>query len=165
MPTKKPATRPELDARHSATIRAFRSDPELVVTYLATAQNPYRDSADIDIYDDTHGFEYWVDPANGRLVHAGPRAGVPSIPVACEESARLGVGKLREIATAIVTAQVPDFPERLAGFHPYEDNRRNQIFFFRWEERGVHEFDLPPFLQVGLHADGALACFTNTLTE
>jgi hypothetical protein len=153
------------DARHAAAIRAFRAAPDLRVQYLATAQNPYRDQADIDIYDDEHGFEYWLDPALGRLVQAGPRAGLPAAPLATGPDERLPVGTLRDHAVALVTAQVPDFPERRSQFHPFEDNRRNQIFFFRWEETGIHEFDLPPFLQVGLHADGTLACFTNTLEK
>lgn len=157
--------RETLNARHTAAIRAFRAAPDLRVNYLATAQNPYRDQADIEIYDDEHGFEYWVDPALGRLVQAGPRAGIPAAPLATEPDARVPVGTLRDRAVALVTGQVPDFPARRAEFHPFEDNRRNQIFFFRWEEAGVHEFDLPPFLQVGLHADGTLACFTNTLEK
>lgn len=158
-------SRAAMDERHIATVRAFRETPDLRLQYLATAQNPYRDHADIDIYDDEYGFEYWLDPALGRLVQAGPRAGLPAAPHAAGPGERLPVGTLRDRAVALVTAQVPDFPDRRATFHPFEDNRRGQVFFFRWEEAGVHEFDLPPFLQVGLYADGTLACYTNTLTK
>jgi hypothetical protein len=76
----------------------------------------------------------------------------------------LAVSALRERASALVTRMMPDFTERKASMHPFEDNRRNQIFFFRWEEAGAFEFDLPPFIQVGIHADGTLACYTDTVS-
>lgn len=149
---------------HVATIRAFRDSATLKVVYLATAKNPYRDHADIDIYDDENGFEYWIDAAAGTLVQAGPRAGLPAAPLTPNAKPdALVLGALRDKAVALVTGQVPSFTARRSEFHTFEDNRRNAIFFFRWEETGIHEFDLPPFLQVGLHADGRLACFTNTL--
>jgi len=103
-------------------IRDFRGSQNLIVKYLATAQNPYREHADIDIYDDDRGFEYWVDPSLGRLVQAGPRAGISSAPDVKGESVPLP--EIRERAVALVTAQVPDFSARRSDFHPFEDNRR-----------------------------------------
>jgi len=157
--------RDEADALHAKLIRDLRQDEKLRVQYLATAQNPYRDHADIDIYDDQHGFEYWVDPSDGTLVIAAPRAGVPAAPSAVEFNRRVPVGTLRDMAVALITGQVPDFEKVRAGLRPYEDNRRSQIFFFRWEEVGQFKDGLPPFIQAGMNADGTLACYANTLNK
>jgi len=156
--------RRDLDERHVKLIRAFRNDQALECSYLATALNPYSDG-DIDIYDDQHGFEYWVDPSDGTLVIAAPRAGVPAAPAAVEFNRRVPVGTLRDMAVALITGQVPDFEKVRAGLRPYEDNRRSQIFFFRWEEVGQFKDGLPPFIQAGMNADGTLACYANTLNK
>ena len=148
-----------------AAIRSFRDDATLKAQYTATTANPYQDDCDIDIYDDEHGFEYWINPAVGRLIQAGPRAGLRPEAPAPGAGERLSVARLRELAVDLATRQVPDFVGRLSTFHPFEDNRQRQIYFFRWELGGGEAFDIPPFVQVGLHADGRLACFTNTLTE
>ena len=147
----------------SEIIRSFRSDPSLVATYISTAANPYREKADIDIYDDQHGFEYWLDAATSKIVQAGPRAGLCDDAVKHHASVRATSSDLRAKAVALVKQQEPTID--LSKFHPFEDNRRGQIFFFRWESGPLNDFELPPFIQVGLFADGALACFTDTLTE
>lgn len=152
------------DAAAVAAVRAFRQDPGLKVDYVATAANPYRaDSADLDIYDDEHGFEYWLDPADARLLQAAPRAGFRDSAHAARPGQPKPVPALRELALATAEKLRPGFGDRLSGFHPYEDNRRGQLFFFRWETPCADENELPPFLQVGLYADGELACLTDTL--
>ena len=51
--------------------------------------------------------------------------------------------------------------------HPLEDNRNREIYFFRFDDSRVKvsESELPPFIQVGLRADGELVSATNTLTD
>jgi hypothetical protein len=164
------AEEPEVIAHDNpgeAVIRAFRNDPKLRIQFVATAPNPYSSApADIDIYEDEHDFEYWLDSAAGRLIQAGPRAGLHPEALRAGSDGRLPVAELRERAVALAGAQVRAFAERRSTFHPYEDNRRGQVYFFRWESCvTTDEFSLPPFVQVGLYADGTLACFTNTLEE
>jgi hypothetical protein len=80
-------------------------------------------------------------------------------------AARLAVAELRRRAVALATLELADFPTRRPGLHPLEDNKDREVYFFRWDDfsQPVKETELPPFLQVGLHADGRLASFTNTL--
>jgi hypothetical protein len=148
-------------------IRRFRGDEFLILTYLRTSPNPYRDddAQVIEIYADDRGFEYWIDPQGDVLVQAGPSARVHPTPRKTRDADRRSVGELRAAAVALVTTQVDDFAAKRSGFHPLEDNRARETFFFRWDDfsQPAKESELPPFVQVGLHADGTLASYTNTL--
>jgi hypothetical protein len=133
--------------------------------FLTTVADPFSGSdRNIDIYADDQDFEYWLSPDNGRLIQASPRAGLhqathPAGPV--EPSP---VAYLRERAMTIIEREVPGFRERISCFHPFEENRRRSLYLFRWEDGSVDDGEIPPFVQVGLYADGSVACFTNALS-
>lgn len=151
-----------------ARVRSFRGNAALRVEYRSTGPNPYADDDGrrIETYVDDHDFEYWIDPANDVLVQAGPGPDWhPTAPAVGQE--RLSVAELRAKAEALIAAEMPDFPERKASFHPLEDNKARQTYFFRWDDFStpVKESGLPPFVQVALRADGTLASYTNTLTR
>lgn len=156
------------EERAAATdvIRNFAGDA-LLLTYVRTSPNPYKeDDADtIEIYADDRGFEYWIDPKGNVLVQAGPSARVHPAPRQTRDEDRRSVGELRAAALTVVCAQVPGFAERRSSYHPLEDNRNRETYFFRWDDfsQPAKESELPPFVQVGLHADGTLASYTNTL--
>ena len=149
-------------------IRSFRKDDALSLTYRSTASNPYRDDdGNIETYVDDKGYEYWVDPQNDVLVQAGPSAGLHPAPRKTGKETRLPVPELRETAIAYIETQLPDFLSIRPTLHPLEDNKNKETYFFRWDDfsRPVKETEMPPFVQVGLYADGTLASFTNTLTR
>ena len=75
------------------------------------------------------------------------------------------ISDLREKAMQIAAAGVKDFESRKSSLHPLEDNRKREVYFFRWDDFSspVKESELPPFVQVGIYADGKLASYTNTL--
>jgi hypothetical protein len=149
-------------------IRAFRGNESLPLTYVGTSSNPYRDDeADIETYVDAHGTEYWIDPSNDVLVQAGPGPGADQKARAARPETRRPVAELREIAVAVAAAQAPEFLAIRSTLHPLEDNKGREIYFFRWDDlsRPVRETEMPPFVQVGLFADGSVASFTNTLTR
>ena len=150
-----------------AAIRKFRQDEKLDLQYKTTAPNPYKDddAKRIEIYADDKGYKYWVDPSNDRLIQAGPSTGVRPSAHAVGTESRLAVSELRSRAVGIVSSQMPEFASRRSSFHPLEDNRNREVYFFRWDDfsQPAKESELPPFVQVGLYADGRLASYTNTL--
>jgi len=148
------------------SIRAFRKDPGIVAVYQETQLNPYLNgTVDMAIFIDGSGYEYWTYPETGKLIQAAPAAHVPPRSYAVAPEARLSVAELRLMAIETVSGQVPGFVSRRPNLHPLEDNRNREVYFFRWDDSSVHvpESELPPFVQIGLRADGALVSFTNTI--
>jgi len=149
-----------------SAIRKFRGRDDLTVNYGSTAADPYKDDGStIEIYVDDESYEYWFDPAHGVLVQMGPRAGSDTQAHKIGPEGRLPVADLRAQAVALIEAAVPGFAARRNSLHPLEDNKDRQIYFFRWDDFSapLKDSQLPPFVQVGLRADGRLASFTNTL--
>ncbi|MFH2063109.1 MAG: hypothetical protein ABIJ46_03050 [bacterium] len=130
-----------------------------------TASFP-NDDLTIDAYADDQGNEFWIDPENGTVLQMGPESGRYSPPFAAGKEAALPVHELRELAIGIVERQIPSFGLLLPIFHPLEANDRRRVYFFRWEDLSepLPESELPPFVQVGLYADGRLASFADTLS-
>ena len=149
------------------TIRRFRKDAQLALTYKATAPNPYKDDDEerIELYADNKGYEYWINPKDDKLIQSGPSTGVHPAAHKVTAETREPIAVLRALAVEIVASQVEGFSEKRAGLHPLEDNRNREIYFFRWDDfsKPAKESELPPFVQVGIYADGKLASFTNTL--
>ncbi len=147
-------------------IKKFRGLDQLAIAYNSTSPNPYRDDESvIESYVDDQGNEYWVDPSADRLVQMGPNAGGDQAPHQVGQADRLPVKDLRERAISLADGAVDGFAARRSSLHPLEDNKDKQIYFFRWDDFSapLKESELPPFVQVALYADGALASFTNTL--
>jgi len=153
-------------AAATARIRSFSRNDRLLLTYLSTSDDPYRaDGAQIDIYADTHGYEYWIAAGTGLLVQAGPGQGSDPPARPAGPCRRLSVPALRAEAIAIAKENVAGFAARKNSLHPLEDNRKGEVYFFRWDDFSspLAETELPPFVQVALYADGSLAGYTNTL--
>jgi hypothetical protein len=150
------------------SLRKFRAGAETAFEYQATFLNPYFDDGSlIEVYADDHGYEYWIDPASDLVVQVGPGAGERAASHSPRQADRLPVAELRARAVAALEANVPGFAGRKSSLHPLEDNRRREIYFFRWDDFSgpVKDGELPPFVQVGIWADGVLASFTNTLRK
>lgn len=152
-----------------AVIRTMRDDAQLTARFMTCAPNPYAEEAQltVDIYADSNGTEYWIDRANDRLIHAGPRTGSDQVASATGSGERRSVAELRAVAMSHVVRAVPDFMARRSSLHPLEDNVRRDLYFFRWDDfsRPLGESDMPPFVQVAVHADGRFSSFTDTLTR
>ena len=162
------ARQPSARAMAVAAVRAFRKDERLEVSYLSTSPNPYKDGEEkIEIYADDKGFEYWIDPARDAVVQAGPGAGLHPSPRKARADARLAVPELRARALALLEERLPGFAKRKSSLHPLEDHKDKEIYFFRWDDfsQPAKESEMPPFVQVALYADGALASYTDTLTR
>lgn len=150
------------------TIRRFRSLTGLTVRFSEIALNPYLNGIrTMEIYEDENGYEYWVDPRNDRLIQAAPAAGQPASAYQVRPEDRLPVAELRRIAIDTIKSNFPEFPDHVSAYHPLEDNRNREVYFFRFDDpcRPVPESELPPFVQVGLRADGKLVSFTDTMVR
>jgi len=159
---------PALRATAEKNIRKFRGRDGLAVNYLATSSNPYRDDgARIETYVDDEANEYWIDPGDDHLVQVGPHAGGDQAPHKVGPENRLPVSELRQQALRLIEAADPVFAARRSSLHPLEDNKGKQVYFFRWDDFSapLKESEMPPFIQVGLYADGRLASFTDTLNK
>lgn len=150
------------------SIRSLINDEEATIAHRIVAPNPYKSNENdtIDIFNINESHEAWTDSRDGHLFQYGPNSRVAYSPNGFEEKDRLPVSELRQKALKIVASQIEDFESRRSSFHPLEDNRQKQTYFFRWDDfsQPAKEDELPPFVQVGLRADGRLASFTNSLT-
>jgi hypothetical protein len=156
------------DERRSAetSIRRFSKDDRMTLTYKSTTPNPYADDGSvIETYADDDGNEYWIDPRGETVVQMGPVAGPhpPAHKTGPED--RLTAHEMRDIAVELIQANVPEFSRIRSSLHPLEDNRKKEVYFFRWEDYSstLAESEMAPFIQVGLYADGRIASYTNTL--
>ena len=146
-------------------ITSFMKDGGLTVRYQATSANPYSEDSLMETYADDRGNEYWINPTTDALIQAGPSASGDPQAYQARPSVRIPVAALRQKATEMILSQMPDFMKRKSALHPLEDNKGGDVYFFRWDDFAspVKETDMPPFIQVGLMADGSFASFTNTL--
>lgn len=121
----------------------------------AHAINPYsnNEAATMSTYTDSCGYEYWIDNKTGKLIQLGETF-----------RGRLPIKELRAIAKeALDCAGITT--EACAKYHPLEDNRNGEIYFFRWDDFAApaKEDTMPPFVQVGISQYGQIVSFTNTL--
>jgi len=149
-------------------VRRLHGRKECHLRFISNEPNPYDEDGErtMDIYRDADGFEYWFDTVGGTLLQAGLSEDSDPPPQQIGQEARLSVGELRERAVATAERMIPGFAKTLSSLHPLEANDRKTIYFFRWEDLSepLSETELPPFVQIGLRADGGLAGYTDTLS-
>lgn len=131
---------------------------------VSVSPNPYKDDL-IDVHElDNGSTEAWTDHATGLLVHVGPN--VESVIRTFTDKCRVPIGDLRNKAISLIEKIRPGFDREMrARMTPFEDNWKRQIYFFRWDSfsEPCPENEMPPFIQLGLWADGTLASYANTL--
>lgn len=162
----KTVERPERERERAITaIRALRDEGELPLRYKSTAPNPCRSGALIEIYADDRR-EYWVDPETDLVIQMDPYAGRDTEAYPPRPEDRRPVAELRTKAILLAERHVPGFREDRAALHPLEAHKDRLLYFFRWDDfsHPVAESDMPPFVQVGLRADGALVSYTNSIS-
>ena len=147
-----------------ATIRQVVNKPDLRLTFQTiqgTANAPGRSAA---IYVDDTGTLYYVDLRTARLVQIEPN--FPTHPNILDNEKK-NIEELRTIAEQFALANSPHLQE-LTSILWYEENGKGDFYFFRWDYRnkdwsGTDWMMMPPFLQVGVLANGDIATYINTL--
>ncbi len=149
-----------LHGKSLSCIRAFRADATLTVSLVAAADNALTAT-----YADGQGYEYRIDHASGLLLTVDRQADLYSQARPTRPETRLPVGALREIALTLITTQRPNFATTRPSLHPFEGNIDRELYLFRWEDYSspLAESRTPPYIQVGLYADGRPASYVNTL--
>jgi DNA-binding CsgD family transcriptional regulator len=147
-----------------AMIRQVTGKPDLRSGFQSIqgiANAPGRSAA---LYVDETGTNYYVDIETSRLAQIEPHFPThPNIPADKIKS----IDELRSIAEQFALANSP----RLADFKStleYEENGKGDIYFFCWDYRnkdwsGTDWAMMPPFLQIGVLANGDVIIYINTL--
>lgn len=132
--------------------------PDLVLTYSDFSISPNSPSGDLRaaVYTDVQGWMYFVNPSDYRVVEIQPSAIYSSPGPALSDDA------LRAKARKLAQTYVPGFANMESNLH-YEEGRKGDMHFFRWEDRSSPIVHMPPLFQAGLRADGQLITYVNTL--
>ncbi|NWG05232.1 MAG: helix-turn-helix transcriptional regulator [Chloroflexi bacterium] len=147
-----------------ATIREVVGKPDLRLifqTIQGVTNAPWRNAA---LYVDDTGTRYYIDLETARLVQIEPNFPThPNIP----DNEKKSIEELRAIAEQFALANSPRLRE-LKSVLLYEENSKGDFYFFRWDYRnkdwsGTDWMIMPPFLQVGLLANGDIVIYINTL--
>ncbi|MFH1046763.1 MAG: hypothetical protein V1738_00525 [Patescibacteria group bacterium] len=168
--TSKPSASADEQLRAIEAVKRLTGDQVIQLNFRSRDQEP-RCSDDepliLDTYVDDQGNEYWIEPHGGTVVQMGPESGRYSPSHTTRSEGGLSVQQLREHAIEIAERQMTGFRQMLSTLHPLEANDRRAVYFFRWEDLSepLLETELPPFVQVGLYADGKIASFADTLSS
>lgn len=147
-----------------ALIRQIMGRPDLTLTFESIteiANAPWQNTA---LYADETGANYYVDIETSRLAEIEPN--FPSHPEVPADQIK-SMDELRGVARQFASTNSPRLAE-LESLLLYEENCKIDLCFFRWDYRnkdwsGTDWSMMPPFLQVGVLANGQIATYTNTL--
>ena len=145
-------------------IRETLGNPDLQLTFQGIsglANAPWVQAA---IYTDESGATYSVAIETGRLAGIDPspstHVDVPAVDVK-------SIAAVRLVAEKFASNSSLRFDQLKSGLL-YEEGGKGDIYFYRWDARnkdwsGTDWAMMPPFLQVGMSADGKLVTYINTL--
>jgi DNA-binding CsgD family transcriptional regulator len=151
-------------AANISQIQKTVGNPDLQLTFRGVrglANAPWVEAA---TYVDEAGVTYWVAIEAGRLAGIDPspanRVDVPAVEVK-------SITAVRPLAEKFASGSSLRFDQLKSGLL-YEEGGKGDIYFFRWDARnkdwsGTDWAMMPPFLQVGMSADGKLVTYINTL--
>jgi hypothetical protein len=145
-------------------IRQTLGDPNLELTFQGVQNLANAKGIKVAVFVDAAGTSYSVAIDAGRLAGIdpplGPHINVPALEVTPIADIRNQAEKFAADSSLRFTA--------LKGQLQYEESSKADIYFFRWDYRGKDWSGtpwamMPPFLQIGMSADGKLVTYTNTL--
>jgi DNA-binding CsgD family transcriptional regulator len=145
-------------------IDLIAGNPELRLTFKgisAPANAPWRNAA---LYTDETGTNYYVDIETSRLVTI--ESNFPTHPDIAPDQEK-SLDELRAIAGEFAYKNSPRLKE-LENDLEYEEGNKGHMYFFTWNYRnrdwsGTDWQMMPPFLQIGLLANGKIVGYINTL--
>ncbi|MBU1029520.1 hypothetical protein KKE28_04945 [Patescibacteria group bacterium] len=165
----KPTVSPDEWRRAEQAVKNLTEWNDLQLEFRCRETEPLEngETLTLDTYVDTKGHEYRIESSTGTIVQMGPESGRYSTSHEIGSESNPAVSELRAKAVEIIQRQIHSFDSILSSLHPLEANDRRRVYFFRWENLSepLSESKLPPFVQVGLYANGALASFADTLSE
>jgi hypothetical protein len=145
-------------------IRKTLGNPNLGLTFQGVQNLANAWGIKAAVFVDEAGNRYSVAIDAGRLAGIdpplGPHINVPALQVTPIADVREQAEKLAADSSLRFTA--------LKDKLQYEESSKEDIYFFRWDYRGKDWTGtswamMPPFLQIGMSADGKLVTYINTL--
>ena len=145
-------------------IRQIMDNPDLSLTFRGISSLANARGLEAATFVDDSGTSYSVAIDAGRLVSIDPATTshieVPAADVKPIEEVR----PLAEQFAAKSSLRFGELKNKLS----YEESSKGDIYFFRWNSSnqdwsGTPPAMMPPFLQVGMSADGKLVTYVNTL--
>ena len=149
---------------HMTQIREILGNPDMPLTFQGIqelANAPWVTAAG---YVDDRGVIYWVAIDAGRLagINLPPlySVDIPAVDVKDIADVRLTVEKFASDSSLRF--------DELKNELLYEEGSKGDIYFFRWDYgnkdwSGTSWAMMPPFLQIGMSADGKLVTYINSL--
>jgi len=145
-----------------ARIRELSEDPTRAVAFQGTSANPYTNTGKrIELYRDTAGLDYWVDPTGNTVVQFGPG---PNSSIAFAQTGSRSPAELRGIAERYLRAHISDFAHVQSDFAFQSSSKPGGASYaFRWQasSKPAGE-DVAPFVQVVLSPAGEVMSFADT---
>ena len=149
-------------AVHTAAIREALDNPDLQLTFQKISSLANAPSISTAVYADEQGALYSVAIDASRLAAIEPavRTEVPAIEVK-------GIEEVRSIAEEFALKNSPRYSEMRTDLQ-FEEGSKGDIYFYTWRMQGIDWSEtswkmMPPFLQIGLSADGKIVTYINTL--
>jgi len=147
---------------HMALIRAALGSPDLPLTFAKISNLANAPFVSAAVYTDEQGVEYSVAIDTGRL------AGIDTLH--SPDVAAIDVKSMedvRQLADVFARANSPHLSASAGGLD-FEQGSKGDMYFYTWRLTGENWADtpwriMPPFLQIGMSADGVLVNYINTL--
>jgi hypothetical protein len=145
-----------------ARIRDLSEDPTRTATFEGTSANPYTNTGKrIELYRDTAGLVYWVDPTGNTVVQFGPG---PNSSIAFAQTGSRSPAELRGMAERYLRAHLSDFA-RVQSEFAFQSSAKpgGASYAFRWQAstKGAGE-DVAPFVQLVVSPAGEVMSFADT---
>ncbi len=147
-----------------AQIRQTMGTPDLQLTFQKISLLDNANGIKAAVFVDDTGTTYAVAISTGRLANINPaltsHVNIPAMDVKT-------IDEVRPLAQKFAANSCLRFAE-LKDKLLYEESSKGDMYFFRWDYRnkdwsGTPWALMPPFLQIGMSADGKLVTYTNTL--
>lgn len=148
-----------LPAEHDqaiASIRAFRNQDDLALTFGGETPNPNADMRDSLVYRDNEGGEYLVDKEKLQVVFWMPQAPAHS-------GSTKTVEELRALALTFAYHQSQRLALDASSLTFTQMTKDGSNYAFRWEDQSITGHMMTPFLQVVIRSDGEIVQFMHTL--
>lgn len=139
-----------------ASIRAFRNQNDLLLTYDGETENPNADLRDSLAYRDHQGGQYLVDQETLRVAEWTPQ-------LAADAGETKPVEELRALALTFAYHQSPRLAQNPDSLTFTQMTKDGSQYAFRWEDPSITGHMMTPFLQVVIRTDGEILQYINTL--
>jgi DNA-binding CsgD family transcriptional regulator len=147
-----------------AVIQAALAQPDLHLAFQKVETMANAPSIHVAIYLDEAGTRYSVTNDTGRLAAIQPAETAPiDVPAAEVKTIEM----LRPVAEKFALAHSPRYAQMKNDLR-FEEGGKGDIYFYTWHIKnkdwsGTDWAMMPPFLQIGVSADGTIRTYINTL--